>query len=196
MIAILTGDVIGSRTVDSKIWLSLLEESLRIYSFKFDIFRGDSFQAEVSLKDTFVAAFYIKAALMTVQLDARIGIGIGNKDVNASHVKHSFGSGLLFSGEAFDALKKDTLRIKSSNPSYDDMCNVMMGLSTSLASRWTINMAETVMVSLQYPEINQQELSKKLNRKYQSQVSAELQRAAFHDVKKAIDYCTNELLKI
>lgn len=196
MIAILTGDIIGSRSVDSNIWLPLLEESLSVYSLKFDIFRGDSFQAEVSLQDTFVAAFYIKAALMTIQLDARIGIGIGTKDVDASHVKHSFGSGLFFSGEAFEALKKDTLRIKSSDSSFDDMCNVMMGLSTSLASRWTTNMAETVKMSLQHPDINQQELSKKLNRKYQSQVSTELQRAAFHEVKKAIDYCTKELLKI
>ncbi|MEJ5055552.1 hypothetical protein [Sphingobacterium sp. MYb382] len=196
MIAVLTGDIIDSRKEDSSLWMPILEKALKLYSNKFDIFRGDSFQAEVPLKDVFYAIFYIKAALMRVKMDARIGLGIGEKDVDALHVKHSFGSALLYSGEAFEALGKERLHIKSANVEFDGLCHVMLSLVIELSLRWTPNMAEVVMASLLHPAMNQVEIAKSLNRKYQSQVSVELQKAAYPTVKSALDYCTAELLKL
>lgn len=196
MIAVLTGDIIDSRKEDSSLWMPVLEKALQVYSIKFDIFRGDSFQAELALKDAFIAIFYIKAALMQVKMDARIGLGIGEKEVDAAHVKHSFGSALLYSGEAFESLAKERLWVKSANRDFDALANVMLSLVTELSLRWTPNMAEVVMASLAHPALNQVGIAKLLNRKYQSQVSVELQKAAYPTVKNALDYCTAELLKL
>jgi len=196
MIAVLTGDIIDSRKEDSSVWMPVLEEALKVYSNKFDIFRGDSFQAEVPLKDAFYAVFYVKAALMRIKMDARIGVGIGEKEVDAPHVKHSFGAALLYSGEAFEALGKERLHLRSANSDFDTLCNVMLNLVIELSLRWTPNMAEVVMASLLHPAMNQVEIAKSLNRRYQSQVSVELQKAAYPSVKSALDYCTAELLKL
>lgn len=182
--------------MDPKIWMPILNAALKQYAVKYDIFRGDSFQAEFALKDVFVAVFYIKAALIQVKLDARMGIGIGEQSLNAKHVKHSFGTALLNSGEAFESLKRNSLMLKSTSADFDEMCNVMLALTTELTSRWTVNMAELVMTSLQYPALSQLDMAKFLNRKHQSQISTGLQKAAYPKLKSAIDYCTNELLKL
>lgn len=196
MIAILTGDIIDSRGADPKVWMPILEAALKQYSVKYDIFRGDSFQAEMALMDVFTAVFYIKAALIRVKLDARIGVGIGERGLEAKHVKHSFGTALLNSGEAFENLKRNSLLLKSTSEEFDEMCNVMLSLTTELTSRWTINMAELVMTALQHQEMSQMDMAKLLNRRYQSQISTGLQKAAYPKLKRAIDYCTRELLKL
>ena len=196
MIAILTGDIIGSRGIDPKLWMPILEAAVKQYAIKYDIFRGDSFQVEVATSDTFVAVFYIKAALIQVKLDARIGIGIGERGLEAKHIKNSFGTALLNSGDAFESLKRNSLMLKSESPDFDEMCNVMLALSTELTARWTVNMAELVMTALQYPEISQLAMAKLLNKRYQSQISTGLQKAAYPKLKTAIDYCTRELLKL
>jgi len=196
MVSILTGDIVQSRSVDPNIWHPLLEESLTAYSTKFDIFRGDSFQAEIPLEDTFKAVFYIKSAMLKVQLDVRIGVGVGQKEIDARHIKNAFGSALTYSGEAFEALKKETIHVKSGNEKLDEMCNVMLTLVTELCSRWTPNMAETVLAMLLHEQMNQVDLAKLLHRKHQSQVSTALQKASFTQVKRAIDYCTQALLRL
>jgi len=196
MISILTGDIIESRQADPKIWLPALETALRQSAQKFDIFRGDSFQAEVKLEDTFKTVFYLKSAMLHVNLDVRIGVGIGEKEVDALHIKNAFGSALIYSGEAFESLKRDTISVKSANLEYDNMCNIMMALSADLCGRWTSNMAEIVMSTLLHEDSNQIELARLLNRKHQSQISTALQKANYGSIKKAIDYCTQELLRL
>jgi len=50
MTAILTGDIVNSQKVDSKLWLKDLKAVLRKYGknpYSWEIFRGDTFQLEV-----------------------------------------------------------------------------------------------------------------------------------------------------
>lgn len=196
MIAVITGDVVKSRSSKPEIWLPVLQDALEAYSDKYDIFRGDSFQAEISPEKVFEAIFYIKSSLIAIQLDARIGIGIGQEDMRSTHVKNSFGTALLYSGEAFDKLGKETASLRSSNVEFDALCNTILPLLTELSVRWTPNIAATVQGAILHKGINQIELAKILGKRYQSQVSTELQKAGFLKMQRAIDYCTKSIATI
>lgn len=196
MIAVISGDIINSRSTNPTIWMPVLEDALKLYSDKFDIFRGDSFQAELTLQDVLTAVFYMKAAMLALHLDVRIGIGIGTKEHDAPHIKNSFGSALTYSGEAFETLKKETVSFKSAHPRLDAVCNVVLPLVAELTNRWTPNMAETVKAAFRNEGASQAELAKILDKKYQSQVSTELQKASYAKIHHALAYCTQEMLAL
>ncbi|KGE12776.1 hypothetical protein [Sphingobacterium deserti] len=196
MIAIITGDIIKSRTAKPTSWLPVLEEAITCFSKKFDIFRGDSFQLEVSVDKVLVAAFYIKAAMIEIGLDARMGIGIGLKDDNKGSLKTTFGSALIYSGESFEELKKETLHLRTSDERLNALCNTILPLLTELTLRWTSNIAETVKVAFLNEGSNQSDLAKLLNKKHQSQVSTALQKGAYAKIQHALAFCTAELLKL
>ena len=193
-IAILTGDIVGSRTESPTTWLPALQEVLSQQTTKFDIFRGDSLQAELHIEKAIIVAISIKATMIALKLDARIGIGIGTKTHDAAHVKNSFGDALIYSGEAFDELKKDTLFLKSANEQTNRLCNVILSLVTALTERWTPNMAITVKAALEHTNLNQIDLAKLLKKKHQSQVSNELNKASFAKIQEALAYCTQAIL--
>ena len=195
--AIITGDIVQSRSVDSAIWLPKLQASLEHISQKFDIFRGDSFQVAVPLETCIASLFYIKACIKAIgQLDVRMSLGIGEIDYVDEHIKKSAGEAFIFSGEAFDDLHKELVLVKSKWASWDESSNIILQLACELANRWTNNMATTVAAVLEHPHANQQEIATLLHRKYQSQISTELQKAQWTKIKKAIDFTTSELLKL
>ncbi|NGM73175.1 hypothetical protein [Sphingobacterium sp. SGL-16] len=194
--AILTGDIVGSRRADIQRWLPVLEEGLKHYSNNFDIFRGDSFQVSVPIDRCIEAVFLIKSNICTVEpLDVRIGLGIGEISYWDEHIKNSSGEALINSGEAFDTLDKNLIYVRSPWADWDEPTNIMLQLATELAKRWTVNMAQTVSAQIKNPQVNQNELARLLNRKYQSQVSTELGNANWQKIKMTIDYCTKELIK-
>ncbi|MGN0003542.1 MAG: hypothetical protein ACI35V_08910 [Sphingobacterium composti] len=194
--AILTGDIVNSRHADIQEWLPILEESLKFYSNNFDIFRGDSFQVAVPLDKSIEAIFLIKSALRTVdKLDVRIGLGVGEVSYWDDHIKNSTGEALINSGEAFDTLDKELIYVKSPWAEWNEPTNIMLQLAMELAKRWTINMAQTVLMQIRTPTANQSELARLLKRKYQSQVSTELGNANWQKIKMTIDYCTKDLIK-
>ncbi|PRD47143.1 hypothetical protein [Sphingobacterium haloxyli] len=196
MIAVISGDIVKSRSADPKIWMPALEEAIGLYANKFDIFRGDSFQAELTIQNVLKAALYIKAAMLALDLDVRMGIGIGTTEYDAPHIKNSFGSALIYSGEAFEELKKETISFKSAYPKLDAVCNVILPLVAELTTRWTSNIAETVKAAFLNEDANQAELAKILDKKYQSQVSTELQKASYTKIQRALDHCTKEMLAL
>src|SRR5690606_9018070 len=107
---IIIGDIVNSRQVDADLWLPVLEEALKRYAQKFDIFRGDSFQAELPVADCFKFVFYVKARIRSLApLDVRLGIGIGDIAYSDDSIRKSNGSAFIYAGEAFDALGKDML---------------------------------------------------------------------------------------
>ena len=196
MRVIITGDLVNSRKIDSKIWLLVLQGTLTKYSKKFDIFRGDSFQAELELASCLETVFYIKARIKSIGgLDVRIGMGIGTVDYMDEHIKNSTGESLIYSGAIFDQLHKELFAVKSADLNWDLQTNTMLSLATELANKWTVNMAETVAAHIANPLYNQQELAILLRRKYQSQISTELGKANWQKIKNAVEYCQNELMK-
>ena len=194
--AILTGDIVGSRKANIEKWLPILEESLKHYSDNFDIFRGDSFQIAVPVEQCIEAVFLIKSCIRTVEpLDVRIGLGLGEVSYWDEHIKNASGEALVNSGEAFDALEKNLICVKSLWSQWDEPTNIMLQLAIELANRWTVNMGQTVSTLIKNPHLNQSEIARLLNRKYQSQISTELANANWQKIKVTIDYCTKELIK-
>lgn len=194
--AIITGDIVDSRSKDVREWMSVLESTLAYCSDRYDIYRGDSFQLMVDLDKCIELIFYIKARIKALgNLDVRIGLGIGAVDYLDKHIKNSSGEAFVLSGEAFESLNKDLIAVRSPWKDWDEASNILLSLCVEIANKWTINMAETVAETLQYPEANQQELAKRLQRKHQSQVSTELTKANWSKLNKAIMYCTKQLLE-
>lgn len=194
--AILIGDIVHSRQLDMALWLPVLEKSLQQYTKRFDIFRGDSFQAEVPLETWLECVFYLKARIKSLgKVDVQIGVGIGTIDHIGKEINRSTGEAFINAGEAFDGLKKDLIGLRSPWRDYDQPVQIMLELASELSSRWTVNMAESVAAALAHPAYNQQELTKLLNRKYQSQVSTELTKAHYNLIRKVIEHCTQELQK-
>lgn len=193
---IITGDVIHSRSHAVGEWMPMLEQSLKRYASNFDIFRGDSFQAEVPFSKVFEAVFHLKASLRTFeQMDVRLGIGMGAISYPDSDIKKSSGKAFVYSGEAFDQLGKETIAFKSEHTELDAQLNLIMSLSALLLEQWTVNLSETVLAAIENPSANQIELTQVIGRKHQSQVSVELSKANYPKIQQVIQYCTQVIEK-
>lgn len=193
---IITGDIIHSRKHESSAWLPQLEAALKQQTTDYDIFRGDSFQAEVPLDRVFHCVFYLKAVMRQIEeMDVRIGIGVGQVSFRNHTIKQSSGEAFFLSGKALDSLYKESIEFISPWADLNENLNLLLTLSTRLLDQWTINMAETVQKMMEYPEKNQLEITQLLNRSNQSQVSRELNRANYPKLNEVIQYCTKELAR-
>lgn len=192
MTAIITGDIINSRAMAAKEWLPVLESALGKFGTKekdWEIFRGDSFQLEVAPENVVKTAIYIKTTVKTIEkLDVRIAIGIGEKNFVADTIKESNGEAFVFSGEAFEGLKKRSFALKTRSEKANQQINLIFDLLMLIIDKWNVNVSKTVRVALDFPDLTQTELAEKINKK-QSQISRELKKAGFEEVIRAIDFC-------
>lgn len=199
MIAVITGDIINSREGKVKIWLSYLKEALNRYGTEptqWEIFRGDSFQLSLPIERALIATIHIKAVIkQTSTQDVRMAIGLGKQTHKASKVTESNGSAYVLSGECFDALKKQTLSVKSPNSELNEMLNLMLSLSLLTANNWTPTVAEAIKVALENPEKNQKELAILLN-KSQSSVSEALKRGGFEEIMNMNSFYKSQILNL
>lgn len=196
MIGIITGDIINSRESDPKQWLQSLKKELNKYGKtpkQWEVYRGDSFQLEISPNKALLAALLIKASIKQYKdIDVRIAIGIGKKEYDAKHITESNGSAFIHSGECFEKLKKKTLAIKTDNNQFDETINLMFDLALLTMNNWTPTAALITKTVLEFPNYNQQQLTKILNRT-QSNISAGLKRAGYDEIKKLLNYYQNAL---
>ena len=168
MTSIITGDIIKSRNALSEdLWLTPLKSALSKLSKDaslYDIYRGDSFQLECkTIEDSFLNAVYIKATIKSIKgLDARMSIGIGSKDYSGKSVSESNGQAFIYSGETFETLKKEkqNLKLKTSDAMFNKEFNLYFRLALIAMDHWTVNSAEIVKLSLEYPSMIQVELAK------------------------------------
>lgn len=191
MIAIITGDIINSRTIAVEQWLPVLEDVLGKFGSRekdWEVFRGDSFQLEVAPENVVKTAIYLKTAIKAIGLDLRIGIGIGNKNFVGDTIKESNGEAFILAGEAFEALKKRTLSIKTRSEKTNLQINRIFDLLMLIVEKWNVNISETIRLALDFPDLNQTALAEKMNKK-QSQISRELTKSGFDEVFKAVDLC-------
>lgn len=186
--SVITGDLVGSRTTDSAIWLSRLKKALSPEGKSpgdWEIYRGDSFQLEV--KDptlAFLTVIRIKAAIKTIKnLDVRMAIGIGNKTYNSDRVAESSGEAFIRSGEAFESLKKprQTLAIKSGWQTFDREMNVCFRLVSIPMDDWTPGSAELVQLLIKRQTVTQEVLARKLG-VTQPSVSARQNRSHIEEI--------------
>lgn len=189
MTSVLTGDIINSRTIESSVWLEKLKEILSDFGTPikdWEIYRGDSFQLEITApENAFYAVLMIKAYLKSVvNIDARIGIGIGKKDFYADKITEANGEVFINSGFAFDNyLKKQSIAIKTPYKDIDEEFNLSFDLALLTINSWTQNSAEVFKLSLASKNSTQQEIAKVLGIK-QSSVSERQKRAGLEPIMK------------
>ena len=66
MIAVLTGDIVNSKSENAEVWLEALKSTLELYGKTpkdWEVFRGDSFQLVVSNEKAILASIHIKCAI-------------------------------------------------------------------------------------------------------------------------------------
>ena len=196
MTAIITGDIINSREVPAGEWMPLLKEILSGYGKSpknWEIYRGDSFQLQLSPKLALQAAFSLKAGIKQVkELDVRLAIGIGNQDHEAKSISESNGSAFVRSGECFENLKKQNLGIITGNLETDETLNLMFQLALLTMNNWSPTVAETIKVFLQHPGKNQTELAREL-KKSQSSISEALKRGGFDEIMQLENFYRRQI---
>lgn len=191
MTAIITGDIINSRETQPNEWMPLLKETLGLYGSSpshWEIYRGDSFQLEVSPDKAVQAAINIKASIKQLtKIDVRLAIGLGNKTYATKRISESNGGAFINSGECFEALKKNTLALKSEYTDLDTTMNLMFELALLTMNNWTPTAAKLFKMALQNNHLNQQELAT-ANNTTQSNISQGLKRAGYDEISKLMAY--------
>lgn len=193
MQAVITGDIVNSREVNTAHWLPELKKRLQEISENWEIFRGDSFQLLVAAEKAILCAFLIKAAIRQIKpLDVRLAIGLGTVDYRAKEITQSNGSAFVFSGACFDTLKKRTLALKSHNEAFDEVMNLVLILTAKFADEWTEAAAQAIETALCFPEDNQKQWAERMN-KSQSTVNEALKRAGFDEIKQVLHYYNHQI---
>lgn len=200
MICILTGDIKGSRKAKSKNWLAELKELFLQFGKNptdWEIYRGDEFQIEIKdCEEALLIAFQIKAFLRTISLDARMSIGIGEKTSKAKRISESNGSAFVYSGEAFEVMKKNKINlvVQSADNQFNKDMNLLIRLGLSFMDNWLAQQAEYVLLAINNPKLSQEEMGEilKIN---QAAVSKRRKRANF-DLMLEINQAYVEKLKM
>ena len=178
MIAVLTGDIVSSRSVPDKgKWLRRLKDIIeKKPGFKkppkWGVFRGDGFQIElIDPSKALRLAILIRAGLRSmkmsskVKIDARIAIGIDEKGYSGKSVHDSDGPAYLLSGTSLDALKKENHNLDVYAPILDideKLLYTALRLGSALMDQWTFAEAEVVFL-LMSEDKTQSQMAKKLN---------------------------------
>ena len=180
MIAVITGDIINSRVLTDQLsWLQPLKILLSEWGStpaRWEIYRGDSFQVEMT--DPLLAlgaAMRIKAVIKAVQpdeedkrtspIDVRMAVGIGAKEYTAERISESNGPAFVYSGEQFEKIKKEKISLAICTPwaEFDREMNLYIRLALIAMDNWSIGSGELMNILLKHPELNQQQIADKLN---------------------------------
>lgn len=201
MTSILTGDIINSRNSESMIWTDGLKELLNQFGTSpknWELYRGDEFQLEIkNPEDALFTAILIKAYLKTLKLDARIGIGFGEKKYAAKKITESNGTAFIHSGTIFETLKKEkvTLALQSDQTDFDQSLNLHIRLALTFVDNWLVPAANFVYTTLQNPKLSQEEIGEKLGIN-QAAVSRRRSRAHFDLILELDQYFRIQIKKL
>lgn len=185
MIAVITGDIVSSRTRPQRLWLPNLKGVLSQYGAEgktWEVYRGDSFQIAVKAQVALRLALHIKAAIRQKPgLDVRMGIGIGKQSSKIVKITEASGEAFVKSGQCFDSLKKQNLAILSGETELDSSLNVMFSLALLTMNDWSVAVSKVIVKCLENPGLNQMDIAKKM-KKSQSTVSEALKRGGYDEV--------------
>ncbi len=196
LVAIITGDIVGSRKSDAMLWLKNLKLILKEKGNspnKWEIFRGDMFQLEVEIHDALTMALKLKAEIKKIKnLDVRIAIGIGTQKFRTKRISESNGESYSNSGLCFENLKKRRLAIKTPWDKFDEEWNLKFRLLSLTIDNWTPVTANIIKEAFNNKNLNQTSLAKKLKRS-QSTISESLNRAGYEEINLLIFYFIKQL---
>lgn len=190
MIAVLTGDIINSREVNAEEWQPRLKayfDSVTNNDEKWAIYRGDSFQIQVNANEALNIAICIKSLIKTnPKIDVRIAIGIGDISFEEKKITESNGTAFVNSGDAFEMLKNNTLRLKTPYQEFDTCFNPIFKLLSFIIDNWKPATSETIFYALTYRGLLQKEIAEKLQ-KDRTTVNRALKRGAYEEIVDIID---------
>lgn len=190
MIAVLTGDIINSREVNAEEWQPRLKayfDSVTNNDEKWAIYRGDSFQIQVNANEALNIAICIKSLIKTnPKIDVRIAIGIGDISFEEKKITESNGTAFVNSGDAFEMLKNNTLRLKTPYQEFDACFNPIFKLLSFIIDNWKPATSETIFYALTYRGLLQKEIAEKLQ-KDRTTVNRALKRGAYEEIVDIID---------
>ncbi|OYU85728.1 MAG: transcriptional regulator [Flavobacterium sp. BFFFF2] len=196
MVAVITGDIINSRKVNSEIWLPKLKEYFSKIIFdteKWEIYRGDNFQIEVEMEHALEIAMCIKALIKsTNQIDVRMSIGIGETNFKGKKITESNGTAYINSGESFEKIKNNTLILKSPFQEFDDYFNPILRLLGFISNNWKPITSETIFYSLTHRNLLQKEIAERLS-KDKTTVNKSLKRGGYDEITAIIDLYTKKI---
>lgn len=197
MTAILTGDIINSRRLPSVEWVTDLKQlfsTIGKTSKTWEIYRGDEFQVEIAATDAVLFTIHLKAFLKARKLDARISIGLGEKDYAADKITESNGSAFIRSGELFDTLRKEklTIAINSGNADFDSDLNLLLRFGSAIINNWLPQSGEFVQKAIENQALSQEELGVLLGIS-QAAVSRRQKRSQFELIMELDAYYRNKL---
>lgn len=199
MIAIVTGDIVNSKSVETNKWMNALKSTLNQYGQTpefWEIYRGDSFQLRLPVEQAIIGTLHIKSSIKQFDhLDLRASIGIGDIDYESTQITECNGSAFVRSGEAFEALKKQHMLFNSGHQDFDQAINTMLGLTLYISDKWSITVSEIVKLAIENPNLKQKELAKQLD-KSQSNISEALKRGGFDEIMKMNTYYKTQILKL
>jgi len=194
MISVITGDIIQSKKLDPGEWMNKLKQELNLignHPETWEIYRGDSFQVEVTNPaQALKIAIKIKAAIKSIRKgDVRMSVGIGEKTYAALRITESNGSAFVYSGESFEKLAKTKQNLAFASPfaAFNREMNLLLRLALIAMNTWTINSAEMVYLALEHPGKSQAELGEILGIR-QNAVSNRLKRANFDEISDLINW--------
>lgn len=190
MKAVLTGDIINSRKVESDVWLPQLKDYLikiTKNTKEWEIYRGDSFQVQTKVEDALKIALCIKALIKTnAKINVRISIGIGDISFKGKKITESNGTAFINSGEAFEKLKNNTLVIKTPFKEIDEYFNPILKLLSFVTDNWKPATSEAIFFSLMNRDLLQKEVAEKL-KKDKTTVNRALKRGAYEEIGEVLD---------
>lgn len=201
MTVIVTGDIINSRKVPAQFWMDDLKKLFQNFGKSpnnWEIYRGDEFQLEIkNPAEALSSVVLIKVFFKSIQLDARMSLGFGDKEYEAVKITESNGEAFIRSGELFETLKKQkvNLAVNSGNAEFDEKMNLMLRLSLSFMDNWLQQSAEFLLTAMQNPTLSQEEIGVKLGIN-QAAVSRRQKRANYDLVKDLDAYYRKQIKKM
>lgn len=204
--AVITGDVVNSRGISDKADLmevldSTMHHIVSRFDANFEIYRGDSFQLDIpNPQDVVTAAILIRSDIIARsqskknRFDARLSIGVGEREYTAKRITSSGGPAYELSGDGMDeiAKKKDRLIIKTPSNQITHELDLITQFADDIISNWSHYSAEVVFWSL-YQTESQFEIAKLIGRS-QPTVNTRLKTARYKLVKAYIER-VNELME-
>lgn len=192
--AVITGDIIKSSIVKDEEYKILIDainktfEEIKVsldIDIKYEIWRGDSFQAVIQdAKQALKAAILFRAGLksktpeeFSKTWDARLSIGIGDISFEGESVASSNGEAFVLSGHKLDELTENKVVNLAVNTKWKDINDeflVSVSLADVIITDWTKKQAEAISFFLVKSEtqeviaqrlnISQAALSKRINK--------------------------------
>lgn len=177
--AVITGDIVQSthtNVTDRDRLLNVIKETIKALEneslLRYDIYRGDSFQIELSSPQWALrGALLVRAALLKnspdyLRWDARISVGLGKVEYESlNRVAESDGEAFWYSGRELDALgKTKRLVLKTAWDEINDEFKVSTAFVDDIVSQWTIAQADVMYEWLLDEQITQREIAQKLHK--------------------------------